>query len=136
MPYEPRCHIQAVALRALQDGIVRIATIHDLRREAEQALRPLLVLAERHVGDHAREAPVAILEWVQRDEPEMREAGADQTVEWLGRSIEPVEKAPELRFQALSRRCLEVTFLVPDRAGDDAHRGIAAERSGPDAMQT
>src|SRR5438067_5773909 len=103
MPYEPRRHIQAVALRALQDRIVRIATIHDLRRETEQALRPLLVLAEGHVGDRACEAPVAILERVQRDEPEMREAGADQSVESLRRSIEPVEKPPELRFQALSR---------------------------------
>src|SRR5207247_11079497 len=40
MPHQPRRDLEAVALCAFQDGVILITLAHDLRREAEQTLRP------------------------------------------------------------------------------------------------
>ena len=63
-PSEPRGDVEAAALGCFERVVIRFAVTHDLGGEREHAQRLAFVLAERHVGDGAREAAVAVLERV------------------------------------------------------------------------
>jgi hypothetical protein len=51
-PHRPRCHVQAVFLRSLQDVEIRFALTLDLRRKAVEALRTV-------VGPRQQRSPMA-----------------------------------------------------------------------------
>ena len=70
---QPGRDVEVAFLGRLEDVVVGVAFLPDLRRHAVEALRALLRARERHVGDRARDAAVAIVERMDGDEPEMGE---------------------------------------------------------------
>ncbi len=55
----------------------RIAARTDLRRQAVEALRAAVRTRQQQVTDGARDAPVAVVERMQGDEPQMAQASPD-----------------------------------------------------------
>lgn len=86
-----------------------------------EALRALLGSGQRHVGDGARDVSVAVVERVDRDEPEMRDGRLDHRVAVVGR-VETVEEGLHLRVEAWRGRRFGVDALAIDGTGDDLHR--------------
>ncbi|MOA08957.1 hypothetical protein D3C78_1287610 [compost metagenome] len=72
---------------------------------------------------------------MQGDEPEVREAGAQQWVEGsiVAAGGEPVEKGRQLLLQALARRRLEMHGGTVEAPGHHLHRLLAAQGADADA---
>ncbi len=108
-------------MRPLQHVVIRVALALDLRRQAVEALRAAVGAREDQIPERTRNPAVAVVERMERDEPQMGKAGADQ--QGLGRcGIEPREKAPDLAGDARGGRRLEMHALPADRPGHDLHR--------------
>src|ERR1700716_750477 len=68
-PFHPGRYVEVALLRGLQYVVVRIAFESDLRGHAVEALGAFFRAGERHIGDGARNASVAVLKRVDGDEP-------------------------------------------------------------------
>lgn len=74
-PLQPCGDIQRALLARFQDAVIASAVIEDARRHGVKADGLLFALSQCQVGDGAGKATVAIIEGVQGDEPEVRNAG-------------------------------------------------------------
>src|SRR5205823_314213 len=74
-PLQPSCDFETVFLRRFQNVVIRFALLTDLRRHAVKALWALFGARKRHVGNGARDAPIAVIERVNGHEPQMRDPG-------------------------------------------------------------
>ncbi|MNN60706.1 hypothetical protein D3C81_1759030 [compost metagenome] len=74
-PLQPGGDIQRALLAGLQDAVIAGAVVEDARRHGVKADGLLFALSQCQVGDGARKATVAIIEGVQGNEPEVRNAG-------------------------------------------------------------
>ena len=126
-PRQPAGDVERAFLRALQHVVVVLALALDLRRQAVEALRATIGAGQEQIAHGAGDAPVAVVEGVQRHEPEVRQPGLDEH-RLAGFLIGPREEARRLGGQHLGGRRLEVDLAPPHRAGDDLHRpgGIVA----------
>jgi len=75
-------------------------------------LRHALGARERQIGDGARYAPVAIVERVDGDEPEMGNPGLEDRIGL--RVLEPVKETPHLLIQPVGCRCFVVNPFMPE----------------------
>src|ERR1700712_1106032 len=93
-PDEPFSDVQASTLGRFQNPVVVLTAGEDARGHGIKADGLMFALSHGQISDYAGQTSVAIVERVQRHEPEMRNACADQRVE--GRvgvaAVEPVEK--------------------------------------------
>ncbi|CAM2154787.1 hypothetical protein PT2222_310052 [Paraburkholderia tropica] len=103
-----------------------------MRRQTVEALRTAVRAREQQIADCARGTAVAVVERMQRDEPEMAESGLDQRRHLRGR-VDPGEKARQLRFETRRGRRFEVHMLTPDRPRHDLHRTGGIVTPGADA---
>lgn len=101
----------------------------DLVREAIEALRAAIRARQQHVADRSADAAVAIIEWMDRDKPEVREPGLDERgiPGWL---VDPAQERAHLGGQAIGRWDLIMNQRPIDAAGNDPHRAL---RIGPPA---
>jgi hypothetical protein len=86
-----------------------------------EALRAALRAGQSHVGDGAGNAAVAVLERMDRHEPEVRQARLQHRV-GLGRRFEPVQERTHLRVEPGGGRRFEMHPLAADGTGDYLHR--------------
>ena len=63
------------ALGLLQDVVVGVAFLPDLRRHAVEALRAAFRSRQRHIGDRTRDASVAVVKGMKGHKPQVRERG-------------------------------------------------------------
>ncbi len=98
----------------------------------------LKALRQRLFGDRAAEAAVAVLERVDRLEPEMRQAGAGDRGQGRGASgrggVEPGDEAGHLGGNAVRWGRFEMNARGVKRARDDLHR-IRMRAIGADRRQ-
>lgn len=76
-----------------------------------------------HVRDGARDASVAIVERVQRDEPQVSQASLDNRID-VRFAIEPVEEFRDLSFEPRGWRSFVMHFLPADWTRDHLHRAM------------
>lgn len=74
-PRQPVSHVERAFLRAFEGVVVVLALTLDLRRQAVEASRTAVGASKKQVAHGARDASVSVVERVQRDQPQMREAG-------------------------------------------------------------
>ena len=134
-PFHPARHVHRALLRALQDVVIRVALLPDLRRHAVEPLRTVLGTCESHVGDRARNTAVAVF---SADIGEL-----DQLLRRYGPQTDPVRKAlqryTELKLEDLfptkanGRRDVD----SPTSAGvlDDVQDQILALRPGDERQR-
>ena len=80
-PFHPGRDVHRPLLRLLQDVVIGVALLPDLRRHAVEALRAVFRARQSHVGDGARDAAVAVIERVDGHEPEMGEPGFQDRID-------------------------------------------------------
>ncbi|MNL08323.1 hypothetical protein D3C87_1290400 [compost metagenome] len=68
--------VQSGFLAAFEYAVIARPIVEDARGHGVKANRLSLALSQRKIGDGARQASVAIIEGVQRNEPEMRDTRA------------------------------------------------------------
>jgi len=136
-PLEPRRDVQRPSLRFFEDAVVVAALLADLSGHAIETLRAPLRPRQRHVRDRARNSAVAVVERMNRHEPEMRERRFQHRFGGLV-AVEPVEKAAHFPIQSRRWRRLEVDALEVNRARHDLHRrsAIATPTADGDAMRS
>lgn len=61
-PRQPRGNVEIALLRPFENLIIRLPLLPDLRGHAVEALRAPLRARKLHVGDGARDTPVAVVE--------------------------------------------------------------------------
>ena len=132
-PDQPAGHVEPAFLRAFEHPVIVGSFLANLARHAVEALSRILRLRQRLIGDRARDAAVAVLERVDRHEPEMREARAQQAFGFAP-AVEPIQERLHLGVEPPGRRCLIVHPLAADRPRNDLHRPtrVVAPRTGPD----
>src|SRR5882672_8672134 len=74
-PFEPRRDIKPAFLRCFKHVVIGFALKADLRGHAVKALRTFFRASKRHIGNGACDAAVTVVEWVNGDEPQMRQRG-------------------------------------------------------------
>ena len=77
-PRQPAGDVERALLRPLQHVVVVLALALDLRGQAVEPLRAAIGARQEQIADGARDAAVAVVEGMQRDEPQVREAGLDR----------------------------------------------------------
>ncbi|MNT82294.1 hypothetical protein D3C72_2220070 [compost metagenome] len=75
-PFEPGGDVQSVSLAAFEDAVIAGAVVEDAGGHGIKADGLILTLSQCQVSDGTGQAAVAIVEWVERDKPEVRDAGA------------------------------------------------------------
>ena len=75
-PLQPGSDFQHALLAGFQDAVIADAVVEDARRHGVKTDGLLFALSQCQVGDGARKATVAVIEGVQGDEPEVRNAGS------------------------------------------------------------
>ncbi len=115
---------------ASRDVVIGLLFLPDLRRHAVKPLRCVFRTGEHRVGNRPRDAPVTVVERMDRYEPEMRDPGFEHEV---GRVIllEPVEKLLHFVAQPIRHGSLVVYTFLPDRTRDDLHRPFRIIAPGP-----
>lgn len=76
-PAQPRRDFKITFLRRLQHTVIVLALLPDLCRHAVKSLRTLFRTRKLHIGDGAGDTAVTVLEGVDGDEPQMRNAGLE-----------------------------------------------------------
>ena len=89
--HSPYGGVEIALLRGFQDVVVGVALQPDLRGHIVEAVRALFRTRERHVRDGARNAPVAVIERMDGDEPHMRQRRLQNGIEY-GLIVEPLQK--------------------------------------------
>ena len=77
-PGEPLGDVQRPFLGLLKDVVVSLAFALDLRRQTVEALRAAVGACQQQITDGTGDTAIAIVERVQRDEPQMAEASFEQ----------------------------------------------------------
>jgi len=77
-PGEPLGDVHRPLLGPLQDVVVGLAFALDLRRQAVEALRATVGARQQQVADGPSDTPVAVVERVQGDEPQVTKASLEQ----------------------------------------------------------
>ena len=135
-PGQPLGDIERLLLRSLQDVVIGLALLLDLRRQAVEALGAAIRTGQEQVAHSARDAAVAVVEWVQGDQPKVRKPSLDQR-RLVRRAVGPADEAAGFRWKAIGRRRFEMHALAPRRAGDHLHRagGIVTPAAHIDSDQ-
>ena len=90
--------------------------------DRDKLMRSIQVaLRKRNVDDGATDATVAIVERMNRFEPHMRDACAQQAIE-VDRAVEPLEERVHFGAHRRASDCLVVHDLAPVRTADNLHR--------------
>ncbi len=86
------------------------AVLEDARGHGVEADGLLLALGQYQIGDGARKATIAVVEWMQGYEPEVCYAGPQKGIEasLAAADLEPGEKVSQLRFQPRLGRGFEM----------------------------
>ncbi|MNT61840.1 hypothetical protein D3C72_1995100 [compost metagenome] len=71
-PRQPPGDVQRTLLRTLQDVIVGLALALDLRGQAVEPLGTAVRPGQQQVADGPGDAAIAVIERMQRDEPQVR----------------------------------------------------------------
>ncbi len=130
-PGNPGGDLQGALLGPLEDLVIALALDPDLGRHAVEALRSLIRAREGQVGDGAGDPPVAVVEGVDRHEPEVCEGGLEDGID-RRRPFEPAEESRHLQIDPAGLRGLEVDPFLADRPRDDLHRARAVVPPGAD----
>ena len=99
-PLHPRRDVHRALLRLFEDAVVVAPLLPDLRRHAVEPLRAALRSRQRHIGNRPRDPSVAVVERMDRDEPEMAPAQPSTPARW---STSPLNHSRKRRISS-SRR--------------------------------
>ena len=103
--------VERAFLRFLEDVVVLVPLMPDLRRHAVEPLWNVLRAGESPIRDCARNAAIAVIERMNGHEPQMRERRLQHGLG--GRvAVEPVEKTGHLSFEPRRGGGLEVHALA------------------------
>src|SRR6202795_3155517 len=119
-PGEPRGHIERSELRALQDVVVTAAFRLDLSRQAVETLRTAIGAGEQQVAYRPGDTAVAVVERMQRNEPQMRQPRLENGRR-VGVVIGPLEKPCCLAVETPSGGGSEMTPRTPDGPRHNLH---------------
>lgn len=88
----------------------------------------MLPLRQRKISEGSGEAAVAIVKRMKRDEPEMRDACADQRVKLriLSAGGKPFKEVSQLRFEQVSRRSFKMHGRPVKATGNHLHGLVTA----------
>jgi hypothetical protein len=132
-PFHPERHVQRALVRLLKHVVVLGALLADLRRHAVEALRAVLRARQREIGNRTGGAPIAIVQGVDRHEPEITESGLQHVIDIRVAAVivEPVEKRLHFSIEPIGGGGLEVDAVTSDRSGNDLHspRAVIAPRA-------
>src|SRR3546814_15411200 len=95
-PLPPRRDVEVALLRALEQVVIDLPLLPDLRRHAVETLWALVRARQAHVRDGARDPAVPILARVDGPEPQMGEPGLEDGVD-AALDLEPVADSPHPR---------------------------------------
>ena len=123
-PGQPLRDVERSLLRCLEKVVVVIPLVADLRGHAVEPLRSTLGAWECPVRNCARDSAVAVVERVNRHEPQVRDRCPENEICLVGTVVRPIEKGPHLLFEKGSCRSLVVDLLFPDGSGHDLHRPV------------
>ena len=98
-PFQPYGGVEIALPRGFQDVVVGVALQPDLRGHTVEALRALLRARERHVRDGARNAPVAVFERMDGEEPHMRQRRLQNGIEYG--LIVPLQKGVQPQWRII-----------------------------------
>src|SRR5215469_725490 len=87
-PGQPGGDNEIASLCRLEHLVVRLPLPADLRGHAVEALRAVLGTSELNIGDRAGDSSVAVIEGVDGDKPQMRDARLEHRIDALP-AIEP-----------------------------------------------
>jgi hypothetical protein len=110
----PRGDVEPALLRALEQGVIVVAFVPDLPGHAVEALSGAFRAGESHVGDRARDATVAVVERMDRHDPQVRQTRDAQRIGVAGFG-EPREELPHLFWDARRWGRLIVHSLFAER---------------------
>src|SRR3546814_7742397 len=110
-PLPPRRYVEGALLRALEQVVIDLPLLPDLRRHAVETLWALVRARQAHVRDVARDPAVPILERVDGYEPQLGEAGLEDGVD-AALALEPVEESPHLHVEVSGHRRSVTNFLA------------------------
>jgi len=77
-PGKPLGDVHRLLLGALQDLVVGLAFSLDLRRQTVETLRAAIGARQEQIADGPCDTAIAVVERMQRDEPQMAEPRFDQ----------------------------------------------------------
>src|SRR5690606_18982206 len=126
-PLEPWGDIELTTLRSFKMVIVGIATRHDRRTQRIETHRLLLCLRQRTISHRTGHAPIAIVEGMQRDQPQVRYACTQQRIQASRRMIEPGNKLIELTLQYIAWRRFKMHLGTINPAGYHLHWLLATQ---------
>lgn len=108
-------------------SVVVVPLAPDLCRHAVKTLRAAFRTCQRHVRNRTGNPAIAIVERVNRDEPEVGEPGGQHLV--CGRdaafAVDPLEERSHVGADAFCCRGFVVDALAPERTGNDLHGSVA-----------
>jgi hypothetical protein len=87
---------------------------------AVKALSTVFRAREQQTGERSRNTSVAVIERMNGDEPQMRDAGFEDEIR-VGARIEPAEKRRHLCWNSVRRRGFIMHALAPGRPGHHLH---------------
>src|SRR5450830_977396 len=133
-PLQPRGDIQRVLLAGLEYFVIALPVFENARGHRIEPNRLLFALRQCQIGEGAGQATIAIIEWMQGHEPEMRNAGTQQWVECriCLTGVEPVDKRHQLFVEPGPRWCLEMHDRSIQTSGDHLHRLVTAQHADTD----
>ena len=121
IPFKPRGDIQGATLTGLENVVIGISFTLDLRGHAVEALRAVFRAREDHIGDGAGDAPVAVVKWMDRQEPEMCERGGQDRIGCRA-GVQPRQKPAHFCIEPVMRRGLVMDLFPPEGTGNNLHR--------------
>ena len=134
-PAQPGRDIECALLRGFELLVVFVTARHDRGTERVEANRRLFGLRQGAIGDRAGDTAIAVVERMQRDQPEVGDACSQDRIEPARRGVEPVDEALQFGLQAIARRGLEVNNGSIDAPGDHLHRLIPAQFADSDIAE-
>ena len=105
-------------MRSLEDVVVLLLVLVDLRRDIVESEFALLAARQQHIGEDARHASVAILEGMNADKPKMGNRRANNAAQGSF-AVKPGQELRHLRLDAVGRGGDVVHLLASEHAADD-----------------
>src|SRR3546814_19459727 len=97
-PLPPRRYVEGALLRALEQVVIDLPLLPDLRRHAVETLWALVLARQAHVRDGARDPAVPILARVDGHEPQLGEPGLEDGFD-SALPLAPFQASPPLPFE-------------------------------------
>src|SRR5260370_18740164 len=120
-PLQPRRNIEFSLLRGLKNIVIGFSLLSNLSGHAVEALSAFLRPCKRHIRNRAGNTAVALVEGMDRDEPQINHARFEHGVYVVG-VIEPVDKGVHFLIERSCLGRLVMNALATNGSGDDLHR--------------